>query len=144
MSRKNTIEGGQPSAEEEFYLEAEFKEPVESLDRLEDLARFLITVQTTLAGLLISALRISLPKNTTLNPWWLLPLGLWCAATLCFLLALIPRQYAHGKSQPKSFKEALISAQQYKWQKLKLGVFGFLAGLIAAACIMIFVKSLTE
>lgn len=120
--------------EEEMYRDVAFQEPVKSIDRLEDTAKFLIGATATASGLLIAALKVA---QGTLNPSigirGLLPFLLWSFSLASCLLVIAPRAYQTGRRQPSSWEAAVLSARQWKFHCLTFGMIFFILGILSAA-----------
>lgn len=120
--------------EEEMYRDMALQEPVKSIDRLEEVAKFLIGATATASGLLIAALTIA--QGTT-NPSTgirgLVPFLLWSLSLVSCLLVVAPRTYQTGRHQPSSWKAAVVSARQRKFHCLTFGMIFFILGILSAA-----------
>lgn len=119
--------------EEAFYLKMAYEEPVESLGRLEETARFLMTVAASTSGLFVAALKLSLQQGERLDPWWFAPFALWAAAVACLVVVLVPRTYTHGRNEPADIRSTIVRIRQFKYRWLVAGAAAFVAGVIAAA-----------
>lgn len=120
--------------EEEMYRDVALQEPVKRIDRLEDVAKFLIGATATASGLLIAALKIA---QETLTPSTgirgLLPFLLWALSLVSCLLVVAPRTYQTGRYQLSSWKTAVVSAGQWKFRWLTFGMIFFILGILSAA-----------
>ncbi len=130
---------GRPlSAEEKFYREAAFKEPVESSARIEETAKFLAGAVATSGGLLLAALKLSLSGPSKWNGLWLIPLALWWLSLLALILVLLPQKYTVGKNEPAAWRGAYLQARNRKYAWLLAGAILFIVGLAAAAIVLLF------
>ncbi|MDP8207243.1 MAG: hypothetical protein P9L92_11310 [Candidatus Electryonea clarkiae] len=124
--------GEEPTPEELFFYEQSYKEPVESISRIEETAKFLVGAVTTVTGLFLAALKLSHGKETVTGLTWYLPFLLWSVSIILLLLVLIPREYKYGKSIPAAYRDALIKARNWKYGWLMFGAALFIAGLLSA------------
>ncbi|MAG93531.1 MAG: hypothetical protein CMJ48_07260 [Planctomycetaceae bacterium] len=138
MSKKDPLQGAAPTPEETFYLKTSYEEPVASLARLEQTARFLITVATSTSGVFVAALKLSLGKDETLAATWFGPFGLWAISVACLLVVLVPRHYSHGRNEPADIKRMVLEVQRFKYRWLVGGAAAFLAGILLAAGLTVF------
>ncbi|MCA9422660.1 MAG: hypothetical protein KC592_16700 [Nitrospira sp.] len=120
--------------EEQMYRDVALQEPVKSIDRLEDVAKFLIGATATASGLLIAALKIAQgTEDPSTGIRDLLPFLLWSLSLVSCLLVVAPRTYQTGRRQPSSWKTAVISARQWKFHCLTCGMIFFILGILSAA-----------
>ena len=130
---KNALEGTPPTDEEAFYLKTAYEEPVKSLGRLEETARFLMTVAASTSGLFLAAFKLSLGSKTVSGPAWFLPFICWAIGILLLILVLFPQKYKTGRNEPASWKEAFLRARKQKFRFLLAGTLFFIAGIVSAA-----------
>ncbi len=120
--------------EEEMYRDVALQELVKSLDRLEEVAKFLIGATATASGLLIAALKIAQgTEDPSTGLGGLLPFLLWSLSLVSCLLVLAPRAYQTGRHQPSSWKAAVVAARQWKFHWLTCGMIFFILGILSAA-----------
>ena len=118
--------------EQRYYLEREYKEPVEATARLEEVARFLVGATATTSGLFAAAYKVAL--GTAAQAGWrlLTPFLLWGVGLVAFLFVLIPERYEVATKEPAAWRRAYGAARDRKWRRLLYGTAFFIAGLIAA------------
>lgn len=119
--------------EERHYLEYAVKEPVDSLTRLDEVAKFLLGASATTSGLFVAAYKFALGPNATLpglGGW--LPFLLWAGSILAFLRVLLPQTYQVGQQEPASWKAAVLQARTHKYHWLQVGTWAFCLGIVAA------------
>ncbi len=120
--------------EEEMYRDVALQEPMKSLDRLEEVAKFLIGATATASGLLIAALKIAQgTEDPSTGIRDLLPFLLWSLSLVSCLLVVAPRAYQTGRHQPSSWKAAVVAARQWKFHWLTCGMIFFILGILSAA-----------
>ncbi len=122
--------------EDKYYLERAYKEPVERLGRLEDVAKFLITGTATVSGLFLAALKLAIGSKTP-GCGLIGPFVLWSLAILALLLVLMPFRYRTGQNAPGSWKDAYRQAGHRKYVWLWIGAALFIAGLLCGAVLLI-------
>ncbi len=112
-----------PTREDEYYLALAYQEPVESIARLEEAGKFLLTTVTPTAGLFVAVFTLYLGEgNTAAAAWrWQLPFALWGLSMLCYLLVLLPRPYRAGRNEPAAWKAVFVRARLHKYLFLVLG-----------------------
>jgi hypothetical protein len=119
--------------EDSYYLEFATKEPVDSLARLDDIAKFLIGASATTSGLFVSAFKLVLGDKTSVpGPAGFVPFLLWAASILALLRVVVPRQYPTGRNKPASWRAAVLQARQWKYRWLQVGAWLFILGIMAA------------
>ncbi len=120
--------------EERYYLEFAYKEPEKSIDRLEDVAKFLMGTAGTASGLLIAALKLTQATiASSLGLSGILPFLFWGLSMVCCLFVLSPRAFSVGKAEPAAWKQAILDARQWKFHWLTISTILFLFGLCSAA-----------
>jgi hypothetical protein len=124
------------SDEERYYAEQYYKEPVESLKRVEETAKYLIGTSSATSGLYLAAFKLSF-GDVKVHPVWLIPFLCWAAAILLLIVVLLPRKYETGKNEPASFKAAFQEAHVYKFRRLMFGAACFILGILSAAMLFI-------
>ncbi len=87
-----TLDSRKLTAEEQFYLETAYKEPVESIKRIEETARFLVGAVATTSGLLVAALKVSVGTEPLGGSFWWMPFVLWCISIILLVFVLLPPQ----------------------------------------------------
>ena len=128
-----TLKGRPPTAEEQFYLEAAYKDPVESIGRIEDTAKFLVGAVSATSGIFAAALKITAAAPADAKPLWFLQFLLWAASVMLLLLVLFPRSYATAQNEPAAWKNAFLRARTVKYRWLVAGASCFVLGLVLAA-----------
>jgi hypothetical protein len=118
--------------EERYFFERAYKEPVESLARLEEVAKFLVGAAATTSGLFLAAFKLSLGNRTITHWTWFLPFLCWGLGIVALILVLFPQTYRTGRHEPASWKEAFLQARKRKYGWLFVGTVLFIAGLFAA------------
>ena len=119
--------------EESYYLEFATKEPVDSLARLDEVAKFLIGASATTSGLFVAAFKLVLGEKTTVpGPAGFAPFLLWAASILALLCVLVPHWYPTGKNEPASWKAAVLQVRMRKYRWLQVGAWLFILGIMAA------------
>ena len=119
--------------EESYYLEFATKEPVDSLARLDEVAKFLIGASATTSGLFVAAFKLVLGEKTTVpGPAGFAPFLLWAASILALLRVLVPHWYPTGKNEPASWKAAVLQVRMRKYRWLQVGAWLFVLGIMAA------------
>ena len=121
------------SDEDRYYLEQQYKEPVESLARIEDTAKFLGGATATTSGIFLAAVKLAADLSDAARLWWFLPVLLWVASILVFVRILVPRRYIVGERDPSSIKRMLLEARDSKYRLLQAGTVLFVGGLVSAA-----------
>ncbi|MEE8587351.1 MAG: hypothetical protein V3T83_21130 [Acidobacteriota bacterium] len=121
--------------EDRFYLEQLYKEPVESLARIEDTAKFLAGATATTSGVFLAAVKLAsgAAGGAAASVLWFLPVVLWVVAILLFVRVLVPRRFSVGERDPSSIKRALLELRESKYRLLQVGTWLFLGGLVSAA-----------
>ncbi|MEA3273891.1 MAG: hypothetical protein U9Q81_01030 [Pseudomonadota bacterium] len=119
--------------EEKYYYEQAYKEPVQSIARIEEVAKFLVGATATTSGLFVAAYTLAVGKDTVEGLIWFLPFIAWSLGILCQLLVLFPERYRVGRNQPASWRAAFLRARAYKYGFLLAGGTFFVAGLLLAS-----------
>ena len=125
-----------PTDEEQFYIEYAYKEPVDSIARIEEAAKFLVGATATASGLLAAAVKIAQGSKPLAGGLWWLPFLCWAASIVAFILVLLPQPYPVGRNEPAAWKAALQTARWRKYAILITGATFFIAGLWAAVYVM--------
>ncbi len=118
--------------EQRYYVEQFYKEPVESLGRIEETAKFLIGTSSATSGLYLAAFKMAFGEAKD-HIVGLIPFICWSLAIILLILTLLPRKYETGKNEPASYKKAFQDAHHYKFQRLMFGAVCFILGIITAA-----------
>jgi hypothetical protein len=119
--------------EESYYLEFATKEPVDSLARLDDIAKFLIGASATTSGLFVAAFKLVLGEKTTVPGLaGFAPFLLWAASILALLRVVVPHRYLTGRNEPASWQAAVHQARTRKYRWLQVGAWLFILGIMAA------------
>ena len=119
--------------EESYYLEFATKEPVDSLARLDEVAKFLIGASATTSGLFVAAFKLVLGEKTTVPGLaGFAPFVLWAVSILALLRVLVPHWYPTGKNEPASWKAAVLQVRTRKYRWLQIGAWLFILGIMAA------------
>ena len=118
--------------EDKYFYERSFKEPVESTERIEEVAKFLVGATATTSGLFLAAFKLSLGQNAAASFAWYVPFLCWAASIVALVLVLLPRKYKAGESEPQSWKKAYLAARDRKYRYLLGGALLFVAGILSA------------
>jgi hypothetical protein len=119
--------------EERYFLDFATKEPVDSLARLDEVAKFLIGASATTSGLFLAAFKLVLGEKATVpGPAGFVPFLLWAASILALLRVLVPHQYSTGRNEPASWKAAVLQVRTRKYRWLQVGAWLFILGILAA------------
>ena len=118
--------------EERYFFEHSYKEPVESITRIEEAAKFLVGATATTSGLFLAAFKLSLGDKTVSDPAWFVPFICWAISILAFILVLFPETYRTGSGEPASWKKAFLQARKRKFRWLFVGTAFFVAGILSA------------
>ena len=109
------------------------KEPVDSLARLDDIAKFLIGASATTSGLFVAAYKLALGEKTPVpGPAGFAPFLLWAASILALLRVVLPQSYPTGRNEPASWRAAVLQARRRKYGWLQAGAWLFILGILAA------------
>jgi hypothetical protein len=127
-----TIASRRLTDEQRYFFERAYKEPVESIPRLEEVAKFLVGATATTSGLFLAAFKLSLGDTTITGLAWFLPFLCWALGIVAFILVLFPQTYRTGRDEPASWKAAFLQARRRKYGWLFVGTLLFIAGLFAA------------
>lgn len=127
-----TLSSRPPDVEEEYFYEQSYKEPVESIGRIEEVAKFLVGATATTSGLFLAAFKLVLGNSPAQGIVWFLPFVSWSMSIVALVLVLFPQRYRAGRSQPAAWKEAFLKARRYKYACLSLGALCFVLGLLLA------------
>ena len=119
--------------DERYYYEQSYKEPVESIARIEDTAKFLIGAAATTSGIFLAAFQLSVGNQTVSGTKEIMPFIFWALSILGLILVLFPHEYRTGKNEPASWREAFLQARKRKYRWLIIGAVLFVAGVISAA-----------
>ena len=117
------------TAEEKYYDELIYKDPVESTTRMEDTAKFLLGITAGTSGLYLSAFKLSMGKATVTGLFWFLPFLIWALAIVSLILVIFPEKYETYKDEPASLKSAILKARDRKYQRLFVGALFFILGI---------------
>ena len=120
------------SDEEGYFYEQSYKEPVQGIGRIEELAKFLVGAAATTSGLFTAAFKFVMGNQTTSGIVWLAPFVLWALSILTLILVLLPQKYAVGRNEPADWKAKFLEARDRKFRRLLIGALLFIAGIISA------------
>ncbi len=128
------IRSSRLSEEDRYYYEQSYKEPVESITRIEEMAKFLTGATATISGLYLSALKLSVGEHAVPRMAWHIPIPFifWILSIITLVLVLFPQPYATGRDEPESWKKAFTQARKRKFRYLFAGTLLFVAGMISA------------
>jgi hypothetical protein len=132
QSGKGAIAGRPLTDEERYFYKLSFKEPVESIARIEEMARFLAGAATAVAGMFLAAFRLALAGQAAEGAIWYAPVLLWGASILALVAVLYPRCYDTAKKEPAAWQAAYIQVRRVKYRRLVVGAVLLVGGLIAA------------
>jgi hypothetical protein len=119
--------------EERYLLDFATKESVDSLARLDEVAKFLIGATATTSGLFLAAFKLVLGEKATVpGPAGFAPFLLWAASILALLRVLLPHRYPTGRNEPASWRDAVRQARTRKYRWLQVGAWLFIFGILAA------------
>ncbi len=99
-NQPGTITGKALTDEQQYFREISYKEPVESIARIEEMAKFLAGAVATVSGLFLAAFRLALAGDPAEGLVWYLPVVLWGLSILLLVLVLFPHWYVTGKNEP--------------------------------------------
>jgi hypothetical protein len=134
-SEDNSVEEVQSRSltpEEQYFFECSYKEPVESIARIEDVAKFLVGASTTTSGLFLAAFKLSQGSQTVSGVVWFVPFVLWAFSIIAFVFVLFPEEYPTGKDEPASWRQAFRAARRWKYWCLFTGAVLFICGVFSA------------
>lgn len=120
------------SDEEQYFYERSYKELVESIPRIEEVAKFLVGATATTSGLFLAAIKLARGDNTVSELFWFVPFICWSLSILALILVLLPRHYETGRAEPASWQDAFVHARQWKYHWLMTGAVFFIAGLLSS------------
>ena len=135
MASEENIEGvtsRRLTPEEQYFFECSYKEPVESIARIEDVAKFLVGASTTTSGLFLAAFKLAQGSQTVSGVVWFVPFVLWALSIIAFVLVLFPEEYTTGKDEPASWRQAFHAARRWKYWCLFTGTVLFICGVFSA------------
>ena len=122
-----------PNDEEKYFAERAYKEIVESIPRIEEVAKFLIGATATTSGLYLAAFKLARGEKTVAEPWWFVPFVCWALSLAALVFVLFPFRYETGQNVPHSWKAAYRQARDRKYHWLATGTGLFIIGILAAA-----------
>ena len=125
------------NAEQQYYYEMSYKEPADSIGRIEEMAKFLVGAVSATSGLVLAALGLALGDTRAGGGWFYAPVLLWSGSVLLLVLVLLPRRYVAGQREPEAWKQALLRARAYKYACLVAGAALFVLGLLAATALIV-------
>jgi len=120
------------SEEESYFYEQSYKEPVQGIARIEEVAKFLVGAVATTSGLFAAAFKLAMGNQTASGIAWLAPFVLWALSILTLILVLLPQKYAVGRNDPADWKAKFLEARDRKFRRLLIGALLFIAGIISA------------
>ncbi len=123
--------GRVPTAEELYWLEREYKNPVESIGRIEETAKFLVTVVTGVSGLFAAAWKLAEGEKAQGEGLWWLPFVLWVFSMISLVIVFFPGFYSVKKQVPESVKAAYRAVLWWKFWWLAAGLIFFLLGVLS-------------
>jgi hypothetical protein len=118
--------------EERYFFEYAYKEPVESIPRIEEVAKFLVGATATTSGLFLAAFKLSQGDKTVAGLAWFVPFICWAISILALILVLFPHKYRTGSHEPAAWQQAFLQARRWKYRWLVVGALLFVAGIITA------------
>lgn len=116
---------------DKYYLEQGYKEPVERIGRIEEVAKFLAGATATTSGLYLAAYKIALGQQTVTALVWFLPYLLWAASLILFVLVLLPNKYPTYENNAESWRRAFLRCGKCKYWRLMAGAVFFILGILA-------------
>ena len=122
-----------PTDEDKYFSERAYKEIVESIPRIEDVAKFLIGATATTSGLYVAAFKLAHGDTTVAAPLWFLPFLCWALSLAALVLVLFPFRYETERQVPQSWKAAYRQARDRKYRWLAVGTGMFIIGIFAAS-----------
>ena len=127
------IESSPLSEREKFYWELGYKEPIESMERIEDTAKFIAGAVTGSCGLLLSSLRIAMaldPDNPPDMQYWWFVAACWVVSLLLLFLVLFPLPWFVRKNSVTDLESKYKTIRNNKYIALIAGTAAFLVGLV--------------
>ena len=132
---EQTIEvpGRALSPGDQFYRELGYREPVDSISRIEDTARILIGVVTACAGVFLTTVKVinSVPATKDVdigNSWFVLVF--WGIGLLCLLDVVTPLPWKTRVDNPADLKATYRKIRRRKAVCLWIGMVMFLLGMV--------------
>ena len=126
--------GEKPSKRDKFYQELGYREPVDSITKIEEAAKFLAGAVTFSCGALLTAMKIGIEladkKELPIVPWCVV-MGLWIASLLWLLLVLLPISDHVRTDSPTELESSFRKSRTKKYRYLVSGTICFVAGLVA-------------
>jgi hypothetical protein len=116
---------------ERYYLEQAYKDPVERIGRIEDVAKFLAGATAATSGLYLAAFKIAFGGGTVSAFAWFLPYLLWAVSLVFFVLVLLPHRHPTRENDPGSWRAAFIESGKRKYIRLMIGTVFFILGILA-------------
>ena len=118
--------------EEKYFYEQSYKQLVEGIGRIEEVAKFMVGATATTSGLFLAAVKLVLGNATVSGTIWLLPFMAWALGIVFLILVLFPQRYTAKRNQPTAWKAAFLRARRNKFILLCLGTLSFVAGILLA------------
>ncbi len=113
-NKQEIVQGRLFTEEQKYYYEQSYKEPVLSIDWIEDVAKFFLGAMATMSGLLVAAYKLALGDQPAQAMTWFLPFIARALGIICHLLVILPLQYKVGIGQPSSFRDVFHKAHNVK------------------------------
>ena len=123
------LPGIPPTEEEKYWLEREWKDPDESIARIEETAKFLVGAVTAVSGLFAAAWKLTMGEKPPADRLWIAPFVVWALSVAVLLLVLFPTRYPTVKRAPESIRQAVEKARDWKYLCLVIGAILFMGGL---------------
>lgn len=122
------------SEEEQYFLRLAREDQVAAIGRIEETAKFIMSVVGSVAGLVLAALQVKIAVAPQAQlPALLWPFLLWGISLLCAVFVILPLPYKHIEKSPDSIQRYLKKARWVKWSLLLLTIVLFVAGLLVLA-----------
>ena len=129
-SQDQQLTGRRLTKEQEYFYEQSYKDPVESVARIEEVAKFLIGATATTSGLFLAAYQLALAQTSAPDSVWILPFIAWAIALAALVAVLFPWPYRVGHNEPASWRSAFARARNVKFSLLCVGAFLFVVGML--------------
>lgn len=132
------VVASEPAPEEDVELVRYAREQLffKSTGALDDMAKSLIALVSTITALFVSAMtfvKTGYPLTPASGLLVLLALLCWLASIYRNVTAYAPREYSYEENNPSSIRRAILEINRYKYRRLREGMLFFIAGLLLLA-----------
>lgn len=137
-NKSNIIKGVPPTEDDLYYLNIIKKEQEKSIERIEDVSKWLIGIITSITGLFGAGKSLlNITPSELVGKLGIIPFILWTLSIIGAVLVNFPFRYRYKKNVPESIKRCIHTIAMTKWWFLLGSALLFCLGVIVFVILFI-------